>query len=74
MPEIKLNREDSMQLLNDGRDDQPNARVVAAAAVLFFEIAEAADDVDGNTRQIVHKLLRMSASALDEAAEAAANG
>lgn len=71
MAEIKLNREDSMRLLNEAHDDQPNARVVAAAAVLFFEVTDAADAVDGETRQIVHKLLRMSGSALDEAVEAA---
>lgn len=71
MAEIKLNREDSMRLLNEAHDDQPNARVVAPAAVLFFEVTEAADAVDGETRQIVHKLLRMSGSALDEAVEAA---
>lgn len=71
MAEIKLNREDSMRLLNEAHDDQPNARVVAAAAVLFFEVTDAADALDGETRQIVHKLLRMSGSALDEAVEAA---
>jgi len=71
MPEIKLNREDCLHLLNQTNTEQPNARVVAAAAVLFFEVTDAADDVDGETRQIVHKLLRMSGSALDEAVEAA---
>lgn len=71
MPEIKLNREECLRLLNEANTDQPNARVVAAAAVLFFEVTDAADDVDGETRQIVHKLLRMSGSALDEAVEAA---
>lgn len=71
MAEIQLNREDSMRLLNEAHDDQPNARVVAAAAVLFFEITDAADDIEPDTRQIVHKLLRMSGSAMDEAVEAA---
>lgn len=70
MAEIKLNREDSMRLLNEAHDDQPNARVVAATAVLFFEVTDAAYAVDGETCQIVHKLLRMSGSALDEAVEA----
>lgn len=71
MPEIKLAREDCMDLLNQANTDQPNARVIAAAAVLFFEVTGAGDAVYGETYQIVHRLLRMSGSALDEAMEAA---
>ncbi|ENE1253428.1 hypothetical protein ABM187_003651 [Stenotrophomonas maltophilia] len=67
MAEVTLKREDSMKILNSP-DASRDARVIAACAVALFECSD-----DGqtavSTRQIAHKLLRMSAAALDEAAE-----
>ncbi|MBD3825636.1 hypothetical protein [Stenotrophomonas sp.] len=70
MGEIKLNREDSMRILNS-TDASPDARVIAAFAVMFFEAVEHADELDAETYAIAHKLLRMGASELDHAREQA---
>ncbi|EMT5435821.1 hypothetical protein WMR10_001370 [Stenotrophomonas maltophilia] len=67
MAEITLKREESMKILNNP-DATHDARVIAACAMALFECSD-----DGqtavSTRQIAHKLLRMSAAALDDAAE-----
>ncbi|WP_447904506.1 hypothetical protein [Stenotrophomonas geniculata] len=72
MAEITLSREHSMQILNNP-DASRDARVIAACAVALFECSD-----DGqtavSTRQIGHKLLRMSAAALDDAAEEECQG
>jgi len=70
VPEIELNREKSMRILNR-TDASQDARVVAAFAVMFFEATEHADDLHPETYAIAHKLLRMGASELDQAKEQA---
>lgn len=65
MGEIKLNIDDSMRILNSA-DTGPNERVIAASAVAFFEANKAVGELDPETKTIAHKLLRMTASALDE--------
>jgi len=68
MAEIELNREKSMRILNSA-DASPDARVIAAFAVMFFEATEHAEDLEPETYAIAHKLLRMGASELDQARE-----
>lgn len=68
MGEIKISLEDSMRILNNDHST-PNARVIAACAVAFFEIENAGDGINSSSRTIAHKLFRMSASALDDARE-----
>lgn len=67
MAEVTLNRDDSMRILNDPASS-PEATLIAACAVTFFAANDAAEDVDDETRTIAHKLLRMTATRLDEEA------
>ncbi|WP_147423566.1 hypothetical protein [Xanthomonas sp. CFBP 7698] len=67
MPEIQLNREESMRILNNP-DAGSEAKVIAACAVAFFACIDG-ESMNPETRTIAHKLLRMTSSALDEAEE-----
>lgn len=65
MGQITLNFDDSMHILNNP-DAAPDATVVAAAFIVFFNAQENGDAVTAETRSIAQKLLRMAATALDD--------
>lgn len=56
-----------MRILNN-HDAAPDAVVIAAAAVVFFSVQEHADAIAGETFAIAQKLLRMTASVMDDVA------
>ena len=61
MPSITLNKDDAMRILNN-RESSPNARIIAAHTVAFFESAEHAEDSDASTRSIALKLSHMASA------------
>jgi len=63
MGQVTLNYEDSMRILNNAKAN-PDARVIAACFVAFFEAKTHAEDLDSSTRSIVLKLSHMSAAAI----------
>lgn len=67
MAKLTLNREESMKILNNPEASR-DARVIAACAVALFECSDEGQ-VAVSSRQIAHKLLRMSATVLDDASE-----
>ena len=68
MGQITLNYEDSKKIL-DNPDSAPDARVIAAAFIAFFEVKNHADAIDPKTRGITLKLSHMIAGAIYEAGE-----
>lgn len=64
MAEVQLNKQDSLWLLNS-TNGSCDSRVIAACALAFFESSDG-DAIDGKSKAIAHKLLRMAAAALDE--------
>ena len=64
MAEVQLNKQDSLRLLNS-TEASSDSRVIAACALAFFESTDS-EALDGKTKAIAQKLLRMAAAALDE--------
>ena len=61
MGSISLNYEECKKIL-DNPDASPDARVIAASAIAFFEAARHADDISSDTRSITLKLAHNIAS------------
>lgn len=66
MGQVTLNYEDSMRILNNA-DANPDARVIAACFVAFFETKNHAEDLDSSTRTIALKLSHMVAASIYDA-------
>lgn len=63
MGEITLNFDDSLRILNNP-EASPDARVIAACFVAFFETQNCVDEIDSSTRTIALKLSHMVAQAI----------
>lgn len=66
MGEITLNAERAMSILNNP-DATPDARVIAACTIAFFEANDHAEVVEKSTRAIALKLSHMVAAAIYDA-------
>lgn len=65
MGQITLNYDDSKRIL-DNPDASPDARVIAACFIAFFETSNHVDEIDSSTRAIVLKLSRMVSGVIDD--------
>lgn len=61
MSSVTLNYEECKRIL-DNADAAPDARVIAAGAIAFFEAARHAGDISSDTRAITLKLAHNIAS------------
>lgn len=68
MGQISLNREDAMRVLNTLKAS-PDARIIAACTIAFFEAREHSEDVDSATRSIALKLCHMVGAEIYAAAD-----
>jgi hypothetical protein len=68
MPQITLNRDDAKKIL-DNPGASPDARLIAAFTIAFFESHDHAEDIGPDTRSIVLKLAHLSADAIYKGAE-----
>lgn len=66
MAQITLNREDSERVLAN-ENSSAGARIVAAAAIAFFEVKESSEDSGRECLAIAQKLAHMTLSELYDA-------
>ena len=66
MPKITLNRQESEAVLANP-DSDSGSRLIAAAAILFFEANESAEDASKESIFIAQKLMHMTQAEIYEA-------